>query len=153
MSTIEILTFKPDNFTSKLEVASCYILHKEKFLMLKRSPKSSFGNSWCLPGGKIDREETPLQGILREIKEEIGMSLDPKKLEVCNKLFVKRPDVEYVFHLYFYKSDIFSEVILNEEHTKSLWVTHTQALTMPLILGGERIIDCYKKYLEDKHLL
>src|SRR6267378_5895414 len=35
------------------------------------------GGQWALPGGRIDADETPVAGALRELSEEIGLELDP----------------------------------------------------------------------------
>ena len=35
----------------------------------------SHGGQWALPGGRIDAGETPAQGALRELAEEIGLEL------------------------------------------------------------------------------
>ena len=37
----------------------------------------SHGGQWALPGGRIDAGETPAQGALRELAEEIGLELAP----------------------------------------------------------------------------
>ena len=37
----------------------------------------SHGGQWALPGGRIDAGETPAQGALRELAEEIGLKLTP----------------------------------------------------------------------------
>ncbi len=37
----------------------------------------SHGGQWALPGGRIDAGETPAQGALRELAEEIGLALAP----------------------------------------------------------------------------
>ena len=37
----------------------------------------SHGGQWALPGGRIDAGETPAQGALRELAEEIGLALTP----------------------------------------------------------------------------
>jgi 8-oxo-dGTP pyrophosphatase MutT (NUDIX family) len=35
------------------------------------------GGQWALPGGRLDPEETPEDGSLRELEEEIGLALPP----------------------------------------------------------------------------
>jgi 8-oxo-dGTP pyrophosphatase MutT (NUDIX family) len=37
----------------------------------------SHGGQWAMPGGRIDAGETPTQGALRELAEEIGLELTP----------------------------------------------------------------------------
>ena len=42
---------------------------------------SSNKNAWYLPGGKIDKEETSKETLIREIKEELDIDLQPDKIE------------------------------------------------------------------------
>ncbi|QES89046.1 NUDIX hydrolase [Rhizosphaericola mali] len=37
-------------------------------------------NAWYLPGGKLDEGETPEDGLIREIKEELNFDLDKSQL-------------------------------------------------------------------------
>lgn len=46
-----------------------------KVLILKRNTNDDFQpGAWCLPGGKIEPGESPLQAIQREVKEETGLA-------------------------------------------------------------------------------
>lgn len=44
----------------------------DKLLLVKRSPKISEGGKWSLPSGYLDRDETAVEGVLRELWEETG---------------------------------------------------------------------------------
>jgi len=42
--------------------------------------KSDYKKHWTVPGGVIDEGETPLQAVVRETEEEIGVRIDPKNV-------------------------------------------------------------------------
>jgi 8-oxo-dGTP diphosphatase len=49
-------------------------------------PQIAYPGMWSLLGGMIEPGETPLECIVREIEEEIGIVLDPGEVEhVCTR--------------------------------------------------------------------
>ncbi|MBP3222672.1 MAG: septum formation inhibitor Maf [Actinomycetaceae bacterium] len=46
---------------------------KPQVLLQLRAAWSHGGQSWAIPGGALNWEETPLEGALREVEEEIGI--------------------------------------------------------------------------------
>lgn len=42
--------------------------------------KTSYKDYWSIPGGVIDFDESPLEALIREIKEEIGINIKIKNL-------------------------------------------------------------------------
>lgn len=42
---------------------------------------SSNKNAWYLPGGKIDKGETAKEALIREVREELSIDLQPDKIE------------------------------------------------------------------------
>lgn len=44
-------------------------------LIAKRAANKDQGNLWEFPGGKLERSESPLQALGRELKEEVGISI------------------------------------------------------------------------------
>lgn len=61
-----------EHFKPRVEVAALYIEHGQRILLLHRQEMKSQGNRWGIPGGKVDKGETPLEAVLRETKEETG---------------------------------------------------------------------------------
>ncbi len=57
------------------QTATGFIVHREKTL-LHYHPKV---REWLPPGGHIEKNEDPLEAIVREINEETGLSSDYKK--------------------------------------------------------------------------
>lgn len=49
------------------------ILRGETVLMLQRGPDISLPHYWCLPGGRLDPDESPQRACLREVQEETGL--------------------------------------------------------------------------------
>lgn len=58
------------------QVAKLLILDSDnKYLLLYRSQHPTFGNDPDLPGGTLEAGELPLETMLREVQEEIGVTI------------------------------------------------------------------------------
>jgi len=56
-----------------VDVACAVIVRNGKFLICKRSERMELPLKWEFPGGKIEKNETPIQAVIREMKEELNM--------------------------------------------------------------------------------
>ena len=132
---------EPENFTSRFEVAGCFVEHDGRILLLKRHSNKPEGGTWCGPSGKLDEDETADAAIIRETKEETGLILDPPRLEHVKKIFVVYPDYQFIYHIFRIKIDSFPTVtISHNEHTEYTWVTPEEALDMDLIQDEDECI-------------
>ena len=53
------------------------ILHKKKVLIAQRKKDSWLeANKWEFPGGKVEQNETYEDCLIREIKEELGITIE-----------------------------------------------------------------------------
>ncbi|CAN5708529.1 NUDIX hydrolase [soil metagenome] len=63
--------------------------------------KPNYRDTWNLPGGVIDEHESPLDGAIREVKEELDLTLDRQSLRFSSVDYRPAAD-ELVDKLYFY---------------------------------------------------
>lgn len=62
----------------KLELAGAILLDKDnKILLMHRNTKDK--KEWELPGGKLEENELPEQAVVRELKEELNIEVQPIK--------------------------------------------------------------------------
>ena len=57
----------------------------DRFFLAQRSLHCHQGGTWAVPGGALHRDETPLEGALREFAEEIGVALDGYEVAVVHE--------------------------------------------------------------------
>ena len=64
-----------------MRVVGCFLEHDGKFLLLLRNTHKPDGDTWGLPGGKVEAGESDSQAIIRELREETGYNTAPAELE------------------------------------------------------------------------
>jgi len=53
-----------------------FILKNKKILIVKKSPLEKIdGGLWTIPGGKIKKKESIIDGLKREVKEEVNLEI------------------------------------------------------------------------------
>ena len=94
-------------------VSKPVIIKENGALLLLRSPGQKFPHKWDLPGGHVHVGEDPKDGLVREVKEETGVTLQ----EPIEKLYVED-------NMTFYKAQMPDEKItLSHEHDEHKFVT------------------------------
>lgn len=79
-------------------VALALIAANGQVLMQRRRIGAEHGGLWEFPGGKVEAGETLVSALLREIKEELGLTLKVESLEPLS--FAASPDQPHVILLY-----------------------------------------------------
>jgi len=101
---------------------------------------------WNLPGGGLEKGETPWQGVIREVKEETGLSVEIVRLI---GVYSKPNKDEIVFS--FECKIIDGELILNEEAKDIKYFSVNQIPENTIQKQVERIKDYFEK--KDKTIL
>lgn len=58
-----------------VQVAAALIVNKGKYLITKRKPEVHLGNYWEFPGGKQEKGEDLSSCLVREVREELGITV------------------------------------------------------------------------------
>ncbi|MBF0492046.1 MAG: 8-oxo-dGTP diphosphatase MutT [Deltaproteobacteria bacterium] len=101
-----------------IEVAAAIIKKEGRYLITKRLKKSHLGHFWEFPGGKVERQETPEQCVIRECLEEIDVEVKPTQL--FEELTHSYPEVS--LKLYFFLCDLVSGTPKTIECADLKWV-------------------------------
>ena len=97
-----------------------YSLATKRYLFLLRNG-SKYSGTWGLPGGKIESDESIIDGLYREIDEEMGET--PEMIKVIPiETFTSN---DYYFNYHTYMIAVADEFIptLNKEHKGYAWVS------------------------------
>lgn len=71
------------NLPKKRMAAGCLFLNDKKELLIL---KPSYRETWNIPGGVIEENESPLAACKREIKEELGIECKINNLFVISSV-------------------------------------------------------------------
>lgn len=103
----------------------CYIEKNGKYLMLHRTKKENDINKdkWLGIGGKFEEGESPEECVIREVKEETGLTLNSYKLR-CIVTYVSTTwETEY---MYVFTSDNFEGNLIECNEGDLEWIDKEQ---------------------------
>ena len=103
------------------------LVHNNHLLLVKNWLGA--GN-WSLPGGGLESNESPAQAAIREIKEELGVTIEPSALkELGQHVAVERGGLKSKYYLYVVKlTDKPTLAVKANEITGYIWLPVTDAL-------------------------
>lgn len=59
----------------RVEAAAGWVLRRGKVLAVRRPPTGLLGGLWELPGGDLERGEDPAAGLVRNLRERVGLAV------------------------------------------------------------------------------
>lgn len=135
-------------------IVSAIIFSKDgKVLMGKKDSKGGgvYADCWHIPGGGIDEGETLEDGVIREVKEEVGITLTKKQLQKIpgtgsgtSEKTLKGTGEKVVCHMEFNRfevhvDDVSDDITLSlDDDLKELrWFTREELQNVKQIPGGK----------------
>ena len=128
---------KPIAERKTVRTAGCFLEYGGKFLILQRHQNKPQGGTWGLPAGKVSTNESDVQTILREIREETGYQAQEEELEFLGEFSWKFPEHALEFPTFRIKLQKPVEIHhRSDEHQAFKWVTAEECYAMPDLIHG-----------------
>ena len=143
MSHIQVHKERPEDFNPVVEVAACYLEVKKKLLMLQTGFGKAHAETWGLPGGKLEKGESALEAASRELLEETGIYLETSSFFPLGALYIRKPEIDFIFHMFKVGLDQYPTVTLSEEHLEYRWVNFEESQKLRLMVGALEVLELY----------
>ena len=127
---------------------TCWIINSEgKILLTQRKINKHNGGLWEPTTGLVVSGENSLQGIIRELNEEIGISINQFEIKFIKEIIEERSDVNFFRDIYLIRKDIdLNTIKYNDgEVVNAKYVTIDEFKTM---LSNKEILE-YLNYFTD----
>lgn len=114
----------------------CYIEQKDKYLMLHRVKKENDINhdKWIGVGGKFKENETPEECLLREVKEETGLTLTEYRYRGLLTFIYEDMEAEYI---YLFTATEYTGELAECDEGNLEWVDKAKVDSLPIWEGDK----------------
>ena len=121
----------------------CYIEKDGKYLMLHRTKKNNDINQgkWIGVGGKIEEGESPEECVIREVKEETGLTLKNYTLRGLITYNFEENESEY---MYIFTSNGFEGELTECQEGELAWIEKEKITTLNLWEGDKVFLEKIK---------
>ena len=82
---VDTLTKNPDYSNLPYLACCALIIQDNQIFISQRKASQSYAGLWEYPGGKIERNETLYEALVREVKEEVGLTVHKARpiMSIC----------------------------------------------------------------------
>ncbi|WP_261304000.1 (deoxy)nucleoside triphosphate pyrophosphohydrolase [Paenibacillus andongensis] len=102
-----------------IRVAAAIIENEEGLLLIaRRRPEKSQGGLWEFPGGKLEEGESPEACLVRELKEEMNIKIEPYEFFGMNDHWYGALHIQLIA----YRARFVGGEIVLVDHDESCWV-------------------------------
>ncbi len=119
-----------------VEVVAALIWDKDKFLICQRPANKERGLLWEFVGGKVEQGETKAQALIRECREELAITVEPR--EVFMEVMHEYPDI--TVHLTLFNCTILQGQPRLLEHHDMKWITSAEIHNYEFCPADEEIL-------------
>jgi nucleoside triphosphatase len=120
------------------------IVNEKEEILLVRSYK--WGNRYTVPGGHIELGERSETAVKREIKEEVGLDVEPVKLLLVQEAVYPEDYIKhehYIFLDYLCRTNSSRVTLDGKEIQEYIWTTPSDAIQLNLESFTRNLVEAY----------
>lgn len=123
------------------EVVAALIWDKNRFMICQRPAHKARGSLWEFVGGKVEPGESKEEALVRECREELGVTVDVG--EIFMEVTHQYPDI--TVHLTLFSASIREGVPQKLEHQDIRWITAEEIGKFSFCPADTEILEKLKK--------
>lgn len=130
------------------EVVAAVIYSNGKFLCMQRpkSDQAEVSEKYEFPGGKVEKGETMEAALMRELKEELGVSVEVKYTDFLTTVAYRYTDFSIAMHCYLLQLPGFTFEM--HEHQNYQWLPLNKLAKLPWAPADKKVVSFMLKNLE-----
>lgn len=132
--------YNTDCIAKAVEVVAALIWDRDRFLICQRPAHKARALLWEFVGGKVERGESKEQALIRECREELGVTVEPQT--VFAEVTHTYPDL--TVHLTLFDARIVDGVLQKIEHNDLQWITTAEIDRYPFCPADIEILQKLK---------
>lgn len=126
--------------TEKCTLTNMCMIYDDKGNVLVQNRLDSKWGGITFPGGHIEKNESFVESVIREVKEETG--LDIKFPRICGtKQWLQEDGSRYI--VLFYKTNVFSRTLKSSAEGDVFWVKMDEVKDLRLANGFAEMFDVF----------
>ena len=131
-----------DDIKKGVRATACAVIERDNKVLLVKRNHEPFNGYWTLPGGHIDFGETAEKAVIREVKEESGLTFKPKFFGYRDEIY---PDINWHGEVLVFQGEAEGEEKIDGEEIIDInWFDINEASNMKLAFEHEKTLQIYK---------
>ena len=130
--------------SEKVELAVLCMLRSEGKILLQKRVKEG---DWCglvtLPGGHVERDESIVDAVIREVREECGLTIIDPELRGLKQF----PLEEGRYLVFLFYADKYEGVLQGSDEGPVMWVSETELKNYEMAPDYEQL---FRVFLDEK---
>ena len=125
---------------SEIELTNLCLIYDGDKILVQEKLGTKYPGGLVFPGGHVEEGESLIQSVIREMKEETGLTIE-KPIPCGFKDWIQEDGTRYLVLLY--KTDKFSGELKSSDEGRVFWISRSQINDLNLIWNMRELLEIF----------